>query len=82
MNTATGTATYAHMAKLEGETVQNHYHYFIQKWAPNDSYDGKAEFYSDLMMLIRAVHQDAARPAMAQLEKLVAALPLIVELKK
>lgn len=49
------------------------YEHFLKKWAP--AVGASREFEADLYMLVRAIHQDAARPFGKMLEAALTAMP-------
>lgn len=53
--------------------LHQHFENFLRKWAPRNR--DSREFEADLFMLTRAIHEDAARPFGAMLEKSLMAMP-------
>lgn len=58
------------------ENLQRKFESFVRCWAPMHS---EHQFHADLHMLIRAVHQDAAKPYEKAMSQMMSAMPIIVQ---
>lgn len=61
-------------ANMDARMVHDAMERFSYHWAPSEPRK-QAEFQADLLLLIQAVHRDAARPFGDMLTKAIAAMP-------
>lgn len=54
---------------------------FFEMWAPPD-HRAASEFHRDLMLLVRIIYNDAQKPLLEHVTKLITAMPIISTLLK
>ncbi len=65
MITATETAMRDNERQRSESILHQRFEYFLRKWAPEGE---SREFEADLFMLVRTIHEDAARPFSGMLQ--------------
>ena len=68
------TATQVREEGRDESILHQHFQRFLKRWAPEDR-QRSYEFEADLMMLMRAIHADAAKPMEQALTTALKAMP-------
>ena len=67
-------ATMIESQNRDEEILHRRFEHFFKTWAPKGD---ESLFHSDLMMLVRTIHSDAAKPYEQAMSKMMQSLPVL-----
>lgn len=67
------TLTESRSKEVEEHIIAQHFEKMFRKYAPKGR---ESEYHMDLMMMVRAIHADAAKPYEQAMNKMMQAMPL------
>lgn len=73
------TATELRSKEVEEHIIAQHFEKMFRKYAPRGR---ESEYHMDLMMMVRAIHADAAKPYEQAMNQMMRAMPLMTIARK